>query len=123
MDEKDLLKLWSKKRTEIIFSQIPPTFMLGVLVYISATQDLKNLAVHTKWFIVVATAVVGIFGILSQIGITQDGRAIAKALEGNARDSYSKSVIRSIDFFTINGILVNLLGITVFGFLVYSMYR
>ena len=124
MNEIDAMKLWSKKRSEMIKSQMGPTFLLTVLVYLSATVHLDTLGSHTKLFIAVSTAVVGIFGIFNQMSISRDGKAVVEALSAEQKKGpLAQSIINSDSFFQLTGMLVNILGVVVYAVLLYLLYK
>jgi hypothetical protein len=79
MTERDLLELWLKTRTQLVVSQLAPTFLLITTVGLVGT--IRELGIYVS---LAATGILlasGILGALVQFSASTEGQAIAKDLE------------------------------------------
>jgi hypothetical protein len=79
MTERDLLELWLKTRTQLVVSQLAPTFLLITTVGLVGT--IRELGIYVSLAAAGILLASGILGALVQFSASTEGQAIAKDLE------------------------------------------
>jgi hypothetical protein len=79
MTERDLLELWLKTRTQLVVSQLAPTFLLITTVGLVGT--IRELGLYVSLAAAGILLASGILGALVQFSASTEGQAIAKDLE------------------------------------------
>jgi hypothetical protein len=75
MTELELINVWNKLRTQVIFSQLAPTFLL--IATISLINDgLANAAIEVRFATMGILLASGIFGYLAQYSSATEARAV-----------------------------------------------
>ena len=89
MTEKDLLELWLRTRTQLVVSQLAPTFLLITTVGLVGT--IRELGLYVSLAAAGILLASGILGALVQYSASAEGQAIALDL----KNMPSKSVVAS----------------------------
>jgi hypothetical protein len=91
--EKDLLDLWNRARTHLVFAQLAPTFLLITTVgLVPAVRESGSAAIWATLGILLAS---GILGALVEFAAAHEAQAIARDLAGIAKPSHaSRTAIR-----------------------------
>jgi len=79
MTERDLLELWLKTRTQLVVSQLAPTFLLITTVGLVGT--IREHGIYVSLAAAGILLASGILGALVQFSASTEGQAIAKDLE------------------------------------------
>ncbi len=95
MDERDLLTLWYKNRLHIVLSQLAPTFLLIVTVWLM-TAGLLEASELVKFSALGILLASGILGALVQFSSASDAMAVASDL--SALSSSSRVTARVVAF-------------------------
>ena len=80
MDEKDLLNLWNKKRTQIIMAQISPALVLIAIMVLAAQGTFGSASDGAKYLAVAIAAVTGFLAIVSQYAAIREAQALVQDL-------------------------------------------
>lgn len=83
MDEKDLLKLWNTKRTQIIMAQISPALVLIAIMVLAAQGTFASASDAAKYLAIAVAAVTGFLAIVSQYAAIREAQALVQDLERN----------------------------------------
>ena len=89
MTEKDLLELWLRTRTQLVVSQLAPTFLLITTVGLVGT--IRELGLYVSLAAAGILLASGILGALVQYSASVEGQAIAADL----KNMPSKSLVAS----------------------------
>ena len=94
MNELELIKLWNRIRSQIIFSQLAPTFLLIVTIAL-LNDGLAGAADAVKWATLGILLASGIFGFLAQYSAATEARAVLSELKTlKSKSKVSESLIR-----------------------------
>ncbi len=93
MTEKELLDLWNRARTHLVFAQLAPTFLLITTVgFVPTIRDAGTLAVWATIGILLAS---GILGALVEFAAAHEAQAVARDLSAIAKPSHTtRTIIR-----------------------------
>ena len=80
MDEKDLLNLWNKKRTQIIMAQISPALVLIAIMVLAVQGTFGSASDGSKYLAVTIAAVTGFLAIVSQYAAIREAQALVQDL-------------------------------------------
>jgi hypothetical protein len=80
MNELDLVKLWNRLRSQIIFSQLAPTFLLIVTIGL-LNDGLAESAAEVRWATLGILLASGIFGFLAQYSAATEALAVLSDLK------------------------------------------
>jgi hypothetical protein len=91
--EKELLDLWNRARTHLVFAQLAPTFLL--ITTVGLVPDIRGAGT----FVMLATLGIllasGILGALVEFAAAHEAQAIASDLAGIAKPSHTtRTIIR-----------------------------
>lgn len=94
MTEKDLLDLWNRARTHLVFAQLAPTFLLITTAgLVPAIRDAGVFVVVATWGILLAS---GILGALVEFSAAHEAQAIARDLQSlSTRSALSDRIVRT----------------------------
>jgi hypothetical protein len=79
MNELDLIRLWSKLRNQVIFSQLAPTFLLIVTIGL-LNDGLADSSYTVRYATLGILLASGIFGYLAQYSAATEARAVLAEL-------------------------------------------
>ncbi len=93
MTEKELIDLWNRARTHLVFAQLAPTFLLITTVgLVPAIRDAGTLVVWATLGILLAS---GILGALVEFAAANEAQAVARDLVAITKPSHtSRTIIR-----------------------------
>jgi len=91
--EKELIDLWNRARTHLVFAQLAPTFLLITTVgLVPAIRDAGAFAVLAALGILLAS---GILGALVEFAAAHEAQAVARDLAAIAKPSHTtRAIIR-----------------------------
>ena len=73
MNEKDLIKLWNQKRSQIIMAQIAPSLVLIAIFVLAGFDKFTSANDGAKYLAIGVAAVTGILAIISQYAAVREG--------------------------------------------------
>ena len=122
MDEKNLLKLWNEKRSQIINAQIAPALVLIAVFVLAAQGTFKNASDASKYLTIAVAGVTGILSMISQYAAIREAELLLFDLSklDNA-SALSKKIATSRSFLSLTAIAVVGLGLGVFALVVWSV--
>lgn len=122
MDEKDLLILWNKKRTQIINAQVGPTLML-IGVFVLAGFDKFSMATDsTKYLVLGVAAVTGILAMISQYAAIREAEALVVDLKRVTKPSaLATKVAESRSLLSLTAIAIVGFGIATFALVAWAV--
>jgi hypothetical protein len=91
--EKELIDLWNRARTHLVFAQLAPTFLLITTVgLVPAIRDAGTLVVWATLGILLAS---GILGALVEFAAAHEAQAVARDLVAVTKPSHtSRTIVR-----------------------------
>ena len=115
MDEKDLLKLWNTKRTQVINAQIAPTLMLIGVFVVAAYGKFETASDGAKYLTIGVAAATGILAIISQYATIREAEVLLIDLKRLEKSSQlSAKIAESRGLLSLSAIAMVGLGISIF---------
>jgi len=122
MDEKDLLKLWNTKRTQVINAQIAPTLMLIGVFVVAAYGKFETASDGAKYLTIGVAAATGILAIISQYATIREAEVLLIDLKRVEKPSQlSAKIAESRGLLSLSAIAMVGLGIGVFALVVWAV--
>lgn len=122
MDEKALLKLWNKKRSQIITAQISPALVLIAIFVLAAQGTFATASDAAKYLAIGVAAVTGFLAIISQYAAIREAEALIQDLSKvSGSSALSSKIASSRGFLSLTAIAVVGLGIAIFALVVWSV--
>jgi aldehyde:ferredoxin oxidoreductase len=122
MDEKDLLKLWNTKRTQVINAQIAPTLMLIGVFVVAAFGKFETASDGAKYLTIGVAAATGILAIISQYATIREAEVLLIDLKRVEKPSQlSTKIAESRGLLSLSAIAMVGLGIGVFALVVWAV--
>lgn len=122
MDEKDLLKLWNTKRTQVINAQVGPTLMLIAVFVVAAFGKFENATDGAKYLTIGVAAATGILALISQYATIREAEVLLIDLKRIEKPSQlSTKIAESRGLLSLSAIAMVGLGITVFALVVWAV--
>jgi aldehyde:ferredoxin oxidoreductase len=122
MDEKDLLKLWNTKRTQVINAQIAPTLMLIGVFVVAAFGKFETASDGAKYLTIGVAAATGILAIISQYATIREAEVLLIDLKRVEKPSQlSNKIAESRGLLSLSAIAMVGLGIGVFALVVWAV--
>ena len=122
MDEKGLLELWNRKRSQVIHAQIAPTLMLIGVFVVAAFGKFETATDGAKYLAIGVAAATGILAIISQYATIREAEVLLidlKRIENSSE--LSKRIAQSRGFLSMSAIAIVGLGIAVFALVVWAV--
>jgi hypothetical protein len=122
MNEKDLIKLWHEKRSQIIFAQIAPSLVLIALTVLAVRGEFVDAPESAKYLAIGVAAVTGFLAIVSQYAAIREAITIVADLAAIKDLSLvGRTISRSRDFLSLMSIALVGLGLGIFALVVWSV--
>ena len=122
MNEKDLIKLWNEKRSQIITAQIAPTLMLIGVFVLAGFDKFATASDGAKYLAVGVAAVTGILAIISQYAAVREGEALVEDLTKAAgKSALGKKISESRGLLSISASAITGFGIATFALVVWAV--
>ena len=122
MNEKDLIKLWNEKRSQIITAQIAPTLMLIGVFVLAGFDKFATASDGAKYLAVGVAAVTGILAIISQYAAVREGEALVEDLGKIAsKSALGKKIAESRGLLSLSAIAIVGSGIAIFALVVWAV--
>jgi len=122
MNEKDLIKLWHEKRSQIIFAQIAPSLVLIALTVLAVRGEFVDAPESAKYLAIGVAAVTGFLAIVSQYAAIREAITIVGDLAAiKDLSMVGRTISRSRDFLSLMSIALVGLGLGIFALVVWSV--
>lgn len=122
MDEKDLLKLWNTKRTQIIMAQISPALVLIAIMVLAAQGTFASASDAAKYLAIAVAAVTGFLAIVSQYAAIREAQALVQDLGKESKSSaIAKKVSSSQQLLSLTAVAMVGFGLVIFALVIWSV--
>jgi len=122
MNEKDLIKLWNEKRSQIITAQIAPTLMLIGVFVLAGFDKFATASDGAKYLAVGVAAVTGILAIISQYAAVREGAALVEDLAKiSSKSALGKKIAESRGLLSLSAIAIVGSGVAIFALVVWAV--
>jgi len=122
MDEKSLLELWVKSRTQIIQAQVAPALVLIAVVVLAAFDVFANANDGAKYLAIGVAAVTGVLAIISQYAAVREGEAlIADLRKIEKKSALAEKIADSRGLVSLSAIAIVGFGIAIFALVVWAI--
>lgn len=122
MDEKTLLQLWHKSRTQIIQAQVAPALVLIAIAVLAAFSKFDTASDATKYLTVGVAAATGILAIISQYAAVREGEALIVDLRKvEKKSALADKIADSRGLLSLSAIAIVGLGIGIFSLVIWAV--
>ena len=122
MDEKSLLQLWHKSRTQVIQAQVAPALVLIAITVLAAFNKFDTANDATKYLALGVAAATGILAIISQYAAVREGEALIVDLRKVAKKSaLAEKIADSRGLLSLSAIAIVGLGIAIFALVTWAV--
>jgi uncharacterized membrane protein len=122
MDEKDLLKLWNIKRTQVINAQVAPTLLLIAVFVVAAYGKFETASDGAKYLTIGVAAATGILAIISQYATIREAEVLLIDLKRVEKPSQlSAKIAESRGLLSLTAIAMVGLGVGVFALVCWAV--
>lgn len=94
MDEKNLLELWNRERSQIIHAQLAPSIVLLGILALAAFGGFDDATVAVQYLAIGVVAATGILAVISQYAAIREGQEITLDLQALENPSHLARKIR-----------------------------
>jgi hypothetical protein len=122
MEEKSLLELWHKSRTQIIQAQVAPALVLIAITVLAAFNKFETANDATKYLALGVAAATGILAIISQYAAVREGEALLVDLRRiEKKSALAEKIADSRGLLSLSAIAVVGLGIGIFALVTWAV--
>lgn len=122
MDEKDLLNLWNRKRSQIITAQIAPSLVLIAIVVLAAQGTFGSASDAAKYLAVAVAATTGFLALISQYAAIREAQALVQDLAKVTRPSaIAKKIASSQQLLSLTAVAMVGFGLGIFALVIWSI--
>ena len=122
MEEKSLIKMWIKSRTQIIQAQVAPALVLIAVMVLTAFDVFADASDGAKYLAIGVAAVTGILAIISQYAAVREGEAlIADLRKIENKSALAEKIAESRGLVSLSAIAVVGFGIGIFALVVWAV--
>ena len=122
MEEKSLLELWHKSRTQIIHAQVAPALVLIAITVLAAFNKFETANDATKYLALGVAAATGILAIISQYAAVREGEALLVDLRRiEKKSALAEKIADSRGLLSLSAIAVVGLGIGIFALVTWAV--
>ena len=122
MDEKTLITLWHKSRTQIIQAQVAPALVLIAITVLAAFNKFDTANDATKYLALGVAAATGILAIISQYAAVREGEALLVDLRKvEKRSALADKIADSRGLLSLSAIAIVGLGIAIFALVTWAV--
>ena len=94
MNEKELLDLWNKSRTQLVVAQFAPTFLL--ITTAGLVPAIREAGTFTVWAVLGILLASGILGALVEYSAAHEAQAIARDIQAlNSNSSIARTISKT----------------------------
>ena len=122
MDEKSLLQLWHKSRTQVIQAQVAPALVLIAITVLAAFGKFDTTNDATKYLALGVAAATGILAIISQYAAVREGEALLVDLRKvEKKSALAEKIADSRGLLSLSAIAIVGLGIAIFALVTWAV--
>ncbi len=122
MDEKSLLQLWHKSRTQVIHAQVAPALVLIAITVLAAFGKFDTANDATKYLALGVAAATGILAIISQYAAVREGEALIVDLRKvEKKSALAGKIADSRGLLSLSAIAIVGLGIAIFALVTWAV--
>ena len=122
MDEKSLLQLWHKSRTQVIQAQVAPALVLIAITVLAAFSKFDTANDATKYLALGVAAATGILAIISQYAAVREGEALIVDLRKvEKKSALAGKIADSRGLLSLSAIAIVGLGIAIFALVTWAV--
>ena len=122
MDEKTLISVWHKSRTQIIHAQVAPALVLIAIMVLAAFNKFDTANDATKYLALGVAAATGILAIISQYAAVREGEALLVDLRKvEKRSALADKIADSRGLLSLSAIAIVGLGIAIFALVTWAV--
>lgn len=122
MDEKSLLQLWHKSRTQVIQAQVAPALVLIAITVLAAFGKFETANDATKYLALGVAAATGILAIISQYAAVREGEALIVDLRKvEKKSALAEKIADSRGLLSLSAIAIVGLGIAIFALVTWAV--
>ena len=122
MDEKSLLQLWHKSRTQVIHAQVAPALVLIAITVLAAFGKFETANDATKYLALGVAAATGILAIISQYAAVREGEALIVDLRKvEKKSALAGKIADSRGLLSLSAIAIVGLGIAIFALVTWAV--
>lgn len=122
MEEKSLIKMWIKSRTQIIQAQVAPALVLIAVMVLAAFDVFATAGDGAKYLAIGVAAVTGILAIISQYAAVREGEAlIADLRKLENKSALAEKIAESRGLVSLSAIAIVGFGIAIFALVVWAV--
>jgi hypothetical protein len=122
MEEKSLIKLWNKNRTQIIQAQVAPALVLIAIVALAAIGSFESASDGAKYLAIGVAAVTGILATISQYAAVREGEALIVDLRKVQNPSaLGAKIAESRGLVSLSAIAIIAFDIAIFALVVWAV--
>ena len=93
MNEKDLIELWNRNRTQLVVAQFAPTFLL--ITTAGLVPAVRSAGTFTTWAVLGILLASGILGALVEYSAAHEAQAVARDLAAIGNSAISKTIAKT----------------------------
>ena len=122
MDEKSLLQLWHRSRTQVIQAQVAPALVLIAITVLAAFDKFETANDATKYLALGVAAATGILAIISQYAAVREGEALLVDLRKvEKKSALAEKIADSRGLLSLSAIAIVGLGIAIFALVTWAV--
>ncbi len=122
MEEKSLIEMWIKSRTQIIQAQVAPALVLIAIMVLAAFDVFAEASDGAKYLAIGVAAVTGILAIISQYAAVREGEALIADLRKVQNPSaLGGKIADSRGLVSLSAIAIVGFGIAIFALVVWAV--
>ena len=122
MEEKTLIKLWHKSRSQIIQSQVAPALVLIAIMVLASFNVFETANDAAKYLILGVAAVTGILATISQYAAVREGEALIVDLRKlDKKSALAEKIAESRGLLSLSAIALIGFDIAIFALVVWAV--
>jgi hypothetical protein len=122
MEEKTLIKLWNKSRSQIIQSQVAPALVLIAIMVLAALNVFQSANDAAKYLALGVAAVTGILATISQYAAVREGEALIVDLRKlEKKSALAEKIAESRGLLSLSAIALIGFDIAIFALVVWAV--
>ena len=122
MEEKSLIKLWHKSRSQIIQSQVAPALVLIAIMVLAALNVFESANDAAKYLTLGVAAVTGILATISQYAAVREGEALIVDLRKlDKKSALAEKIAESRGLLSLSAIALIGFDIAIFALVVWAV--
>ena len=122
MNEKDLIKLWNQKRSQIIMAQFAPSLVLIAIFVLAGFDKFTSANDGAKYLAIGVAAATGILAIISQYAAVREGEALVEDLAKiSSKSALGKKIAESRGLLSLSAIAIVGSGVAIFALVVWAI--